>query len=254
MKNIPLKIVTCGDYYLGCQGAAFRFHPLRRICHRMKRRTPSRWGRLLNARLDDLLDILSESIPKGAVIIPVPCVSSERTTVLALRLSERVDGSAVAPVLRRDPGALSLYDAKKDGAHVTEADVRVWLDRDELDTAFPDGIPEGRPVVLLDDVIGTGTTMSACLGIVEAIVRPSGVICACLALDRLTYEEHVADTLISLTEAHGLTKAKVLELAERDGETPFGFILAWMRDMSGLPKRLCWAGARFWCFLNDIVV
>lgn len=148
-RLIPIEIFTIGDYKL---------QSLRTYCHDIKK------GDYITIR--EVAAVLARKIPADAIIIPIPSLSGYNEAFC--RMISNYSGHPIEYCLMREGGHGSLYDKKKRGESVTEEDTGIMLH------GFP---PDGR-LVLVDNVIATGTTMSAAI---RAIGRPCEA--ACIAVD-----------------------------------------------------------------------
>ena len=159
MKRLqPKSIYTLGDYY--------KSEYLREDCHLIR-------GKNLVTMCDKAYD-LAQKLPKDGVLIPVPSLSGYNEEFT--RLVAYYANLPFYPTLARENlGNCGLYLMKKGGAEVTEADTGIFC------LGCP---PEGR-LILIDNVIATGTTISACL---RALGRDTDA--ACVAVDYNTYNKH----------------------------------------------------------------
>jgi predicted amidophosphoribosyltransferase len=143
----PIRVYTLGDYKL---------KGLRQACHEAKR------GDYLTIR--DYAEVLAKKLPKHCTLVPIPSHHSETFCQMIANFS----GLPISRCLQRREGVGSLYEKKKRGERVTEEDTGISL--------F-DNAPKGK-VVLVDNVIATGTTMSAAI---RAIGKPCEAVC--IAID-----------------------------------------------------------------------
>lgn len=166
---IPTKIYTLGDYY--------RDRGLRQACHEIKQ------GENLAMRsiAMDFVDLFANRPPRGAVLVPVPSLTGYNETFCrvlgySLGLPVRED------LLWRSVEHGSLYALKRQGVVPTEEMTGIRPGR---------GIPPSEDIILVDNVIATGTTMSAAL---RAIGRPCDALC--IALDYKTFKKANPDITI----------------------------------------------------------
>lgn len=150
----PTKIHTLGDYY--------KTPYLREDCHRIKQ------GNAVTA--NDCAVRLSEKLPKDCVIVPIP--SRSGCNEAFARMLAYYANVPIYYDLARELRPSSLYDMKKRGEQVTEKDTGLFLH----------GNPSDGRIVLVDNVIATGTTISAAI---RAIGKPCEA--ACIAVD---YEQY----------------------------------------------------------------
>ena len=186
MKRPPVTVVCYGDYYCGCAGRGVRAMSLRRLCHRVKATAPHRWGRRLTRLVEAAVRGLAARLPADAAVVPVPTSSVPYTDSLAEMLAEFLGRAAVVHALRREQRRETIYDLKKRGVTVREEDTGIVAGTD----ADYGAALRGRPVVLIDNVIATGTTMSAALGVLEGMgIDRKDVICAAIACDSAVFSE-----------------------------------------------------------------
>lgn len=117
---------------------------LRKLAHGMKRGDMK--SMLIGA------DMMSPLIPQNAVIVPMPNHEGKpiRTMLLGYCISGVRDDVDVVPALLANPHEGSYHDKK------IHKRPNVTMHRDESVT-----IPEGRPVVVIDNVIASGATWAA---------------------------------------------------------------------------------------------
>ena len=186
MRHPPMTVVVYGDYYCGCAGGGFCSMSLRRLCHRVKATEPHRWGRRLTRLVEAAVRGLAARLPADAAVVPVPTSSVPYTDSLAEMLAESLGRAAVVHALRREQRRESIYELKKRGVTVREEDTGIVAGTD----ADYGAALRGRPVVLIDNVIATGTTMSAALGVLEGMgIDRKDVICAAIACDSAVFSE-----------------------------------------------------------------
>lgn len=153
----PTHIYTLGDYYASPN--------LREDCHNVKE------GNAVTA--NDMAHALAEKLPKDCLLVPIPSYSGYNETFT--RMLAYYADAPIAYVLGRKHINMGLYNLKKQGYIVTEEDVCL----------FPNGpLPEGN-IVLVDNVVATGTTLSAAI---RAIGKPCAV--ACMAVDYGAYNNY----------------------------------------------------------------
>ena len=159
MKRLEAtNIYTLGDYYRGVG--------LRDLCHAVK---DLDWKAIDKAAVR-----LAPLIPKNAVLVPI-CSLRHYTDYLASAIHSLRTDTKVSYCLdsRRDG---SLYNLKKAGLEITEADCMFYVANGV--------VPAGR-LVLVDNVVATGTTVSAAI---RAIGRDCEV--ACIAVDYSNYNQN----------------------------------------------------------------
>lgn len=146
-KMFPLQVYTLGDYY-STPG-------VRELCHRVK------GPRYLAVKaIIEAADRLSAILPKDATIVPVPCSTyAFYTDDLAERIAKKLFGkewkqhySCCIDTRKQNP----IYNMKKAGVKVTESDCLFFLCEE---------VPEG-PIILVDNVVATGTTISAAMRLI----------------------------------------------------------------------------------------
>lgn len=150
---LPTHIYSFGDYYSR--------RSLRFFVHRLKEGDVS--------TMYDIAPYLAVKLPKNAVLVPVPSQSGYTETFT--RILGALNGVGVSECLQRREGVESLYERKKRGERVSESDTGIFLARNA---------PSGR-LILVDNVIATGTTVSACI---RALKAPCEA--ACIAVDYAT--------------------------------------------------------------------
>lgn len=148
-RLIPNIIYACGDYY--------QSPGLRELCHRVKK------GADL-AAMDEAVRRLIEVMPDGPhILVPVPNCATDGfyyTDILCAMIADKRKDCEVAPLIYAEK-KVRLYDLKKQRS-VTEADCGFSLDRAE--DLY---IPMDARILLVDNVIGTGTTMSAAIRVLS---------------------------------------------------------------------------------------
>lgn len=101
---------------------------------------------------------MAGKVPKNAVLVPIPGRTGRATTALTLANEiAKLSGAEVIDALAGQPRQ-SFYDMKRRG----EA-----IDMDMLGFRLGIDLPKGRPVIFVDNVVATGTTANAALGLVE---------------------------------------------------------------------------------------
>lgn len=156
MKRLEAtKIYTLGDYY--------KTPYLREDCHNVKD------GNAVTA--NDCAYRLAEKLPKDCTLVPVPSLSGHNENfarMVAYYANIPIDYSLARTAGMND----GLYKMKKEGTPANEEDTGI----------FAHGNPPDGKIVLIDNVIATGTTMSAAI---RAIGKPCEA--ACIAMD---YEQY----------------------------------------------------------------
>lgn len=139
----PTTIYYLGEYYAD--------NGLRELCHRMKSQPEDKES------VETAAELLSQLIPNSAVLIPIPSLTSAHATSLAIEIALR-KWKTVSQRRKhlcldclQTSKTVSLYENKKRGEKVSEKDCQFYL-------AAP--VPQGD-IVLVDNVIATGTTVSA---------------------------------------------------------------------------------------------
>lgn len=151
----PTKIHTLGDYY--------KPPYLREDCHRVKENDA--------VTANDVAYHLAKKLPKDCILVPVPSLSGYNEAFT--RMLAYYANAPISFCLQRALGYGSLYKMKKEGGMpITEEMTGIWCN----------GPAPKQKVVLVDNVIATGTTMSAAI---RAIGKPCEA--ACIAVD---YEQY----------------------------------------------------------------
>ena len=153
----PTIIHTLGDYY--------ETEYLREDCHNAKAGN--------QVTMNDAAVRLAKSLPKDCILVPIPSLSGNNESFA--RMLSFYSRKPISYCLQRGRGYGSLYQMKKDGCKVTEEDTGIWCNG---------GAPNGL-IVLVDNVIATGTTMSAAI---RAIGKPCEAVC--IAVDFNTYKTY----------------------------------------------------------------
>lgn len=139
----PSYIYALGDYY-DTPG-------LRTTCHLIKEHS------LITEMRDAALAFFNKyigSFPGNTVLVPIPSHNGYNETfcnILGTYLSLPMER-----ILARSPRALSLYNLKKAKKQIYEEDAKIYL---------RGNVPYGN-IILVDNVIDTGTTMSAALRVI----------------------------------------------------------------------------------------
>ena len=96
-------------------------------------------------------------IPKNAVLVPMPSHQGFATYTLELarRIGELTE-TEVCDTLKGSPRK-SLYQLKKEGKHPKSTKFGFYL---------TDTIPSGKQVIIIDNVVATGTTATAAANVV----------------------------------------------------------------------------------------
>lgn len=167
-RLIPNTIYGLGDYY--------RTPGLRELCHKVKENDVVAWEKAARA--------LAELIPhKPFVLVPVPCVHNNGyhyTDVITLEICKFRKDLQYSFMLYTDR-VVRLYDKKKRGERITEADCDFHLDSAENVI-----IPKDAQILLVDNVMATGVTMSAAIRAMEG--RPCDALV--MAVDFRAFERY----------------------------------------------------------------
>lgn len=97
---------------------------------------------------------MAKFIPTNAVLIPIPSHTGSATYTLELaQRIARATNAEVLDALKCEPREM-LYNLKKQGKRPTPRQMGFYLVH---------SIPEGKRVIILDNVVATGTTAAAAL-------------------------------------------------------------------------------------------
>ncbi|MBQ9173732.1 MAG: phosphoribosyltransferase [Bacteroidales bacterium] len=144
------------------------YESVRELCHRVKDNDDN--------AIREAAHYLAGQVPERALIVPIPSRWGFATNTLQLaRMTVLFAGKrcTYANILKGDFRE-SLYDLKKAGTDIKGIDLGLRFHSDAkkiLTTARIDK----RPIILLDNVIDTGTTARACLHLIkDAMVMAIG--------------------------------------------------------------------------------
>lgn len=99
-------------------------------------------------------EAMAKYIPTNAVIIPIPSHTGNATYTLELaKRIARATNAEVLDALKCEPREM-LYNLKKQGKRPTPRQMGFYLVR---------SIPENKRVIIIDNVVATGTTAAAAL-------------------------------------------------------------------------------------------
>lgn len=144
------------------------YESVRELCHAVK---DNNERAIVNAA-----SYLAEHIPELALIIPIPNRWGIATNTMQLAVETAIHahrGCTYANILKGDFRE-SLYDLKKAGADVRKIDLGIRLHSDG-EKILRKARAEKRPIILIDNVIDTGTTARACLRVIgDAMVMAIG--------------------------------------------------------------------------------
>jgi len=154
----PTKIYTLGDYY--------NDEGLRYFCHEIKHH------RNIELISNYLFETFKKDIPENSIIIPVPFSG------LSLVYAFKSEFSIMDPFVKCS--FISAYALKKKGEELTPDKIGLIVT-----TFFDMSRLDGHNIILVDNVIDTGSTMAKCI---ELLQRPCEAMC--VAVNWENYNNH----------------------------------------------------------------
>ena len=164
----PKTILTLGDYY--------NLPGVRQTLHDFQDG--------IDWEVSHIARLLSPFVKYKDVLIPVPSENDIPTKICIEIMRDRYCSICNALIFTESHLSNRLYEKKKQGVSITE-DMVFFGSLDNV----PNPINGGR-VILVDDVIGTGTTISKCLRIINAYSETECDTVLCVAVDYKTYTSY----------------------------------------------------------------